>query len=292
MVAITDYRDGSFVNRCVSLVIIVLYLSYLPLSYYLGMQFQPYLSGPVQDHLRKSVFDLNKPQDVKALVCVVQEVFKAVQLFADNKNAHTECNFDNLLGFQSGGSTDVDGEDNAPPQAKKQKRKRDNKPIDHNRVKKLKDVAKSLGMTCANKPVWSAEATKKALMDAPKDQDGGAACSCIKHGFEVYGGGDRLAAYLALYCPTEGMGNRAPVGSDDKLVRAHVNPQKFQEGTTEKDDKYVIEHCNCVCYCSISHLCVFVGTTGSTVHATEGNSCGTRRDRVHATARCCVSSAT
>ena len=104
MVAITDTRAAGFVNSAVSLVIIVLDLSYLPLSYYLGMQFLPYLAGPVQRHLKKSIFNLNKPKDVEALVYVVQEVFNAVQLLSTNEEAHTDCNFDDLLGELSGGS--------------------------------------------------------------------------------------------------------------------------------------------------------------------------------------------
>jgi hypothetical protein len=47
---------------------------------------------------------------------------------------------------------------------------------------------------------------------------------------------------LMSLCPTEGEGNRAHVGIDDPLIRAHCRPQKFQEGTIEKDDMYVIEH--------------------------------------------------
>jgi hypothetical protein len=77
--------------------------------------------------------------------------------------------------LQSGASKDVDGE------VKEHKRKRDAKPIDRDRAQKVKDVAKGLGMTCKNKPLWSAEARKQALIDAPKDRDGGIACSCIKH---------------------------------------------------------------------------------------------------------------
>jgi hypothetical protein len=130
MVAITDTRDGCFVNSIVSPVIIVLDLSYLPLSYYLGMQVQPYLDGIVQRHLKNSIFDLNNPSNVKALKYIVHEVFNAVQLILSNEDAQTECNFDDLLGVQSGGSKDVDGEDNGRPQVNPQKRKRINKKID------------------------------------------------------------------------------------------------------------------------------------------------------------------
>ena len=244
-VAITNTLDGRFVNRAVSLVIIVLNLSYLPLSYFLGMQILPYLPGTVQKHLKRAVFDLDKPNDVRALEDVVQEVLKAVLLLSDNKLVHTESDFNDLFRLQSGASKDVDGEVKEhkckPVEVKKRKRKRDAKKVDRGRVQKMKDVAKSPGMRCQNKPLWSPEAKKQALSSAPKDREGGIACDCIKHGYEVYGGGDLLAAHLASNCPTEGMGNRAPVGNDDKLIRAHVNPQKFQEGSIKKDDKYVIE---------------------------------------------------
>jgi hypothetical protein len=104
------------------------------------MQFLPYLAGPVQRHLKKSIFNLNKPKDVEALVYVVQKVFNAVQLVSANEEAHTECTSNDLLEF---GSKDVDGEDNGLPQAKKQKRKRD-KPIDRNMVKKMKKCSEEL----------------------------------------------------------------------------------------------------------------------------------------------------
>jgi hypothetical protein len=74
--------------------------------------------------------------------------------------------------LQSGASNDVDGEvkehKRKPDEVKEHKRKRDAKRIDRGRVQKVKDVAKSLGMTCKNKPLWSPEAKKQALQQCPK----------------------------------------------------------------------------------------------------------------------------
>jgi hypothetical protein len=95
-VATSDARRGG-VNSIVSLVITVLDLSYLPLSYCLGMQFLPRLSAAARRHLKNSVFNLNKPKEVEALRLVVQKVFMAVELVAANENSHTESNFDGPL---------------------------------------------------------------------------------------------------------------------------------------------------------------------------------------------------
>ena len=242
-VAISNYER--IVDRAVSLLIIILNLSYLPLSYFLGMQILPYLPGTVQNHLKRATFDLNNAVDVKALTLVIQDVLKAVQLLSDNKIVHAENNFNDLFRLHSGDSQDVDGKvkehKRKPVVVKNRKRKLGAKKIDRGRVQRVKDAAKSLGMRCSNQPAWSPEAKRQALSSAPKDREGEPACDCIKHGYLVYGGGSLLSAHLASICPTEGLGNRAPVGKDDILVRAHVLPQKFQEGLFNKDDKYVIE---------------------------------------------------
>jgi hypothetical protein len=245
-VAISNYER--IVDSAVSLLIIILNLSYLPLSYFLGMQILPYLNGTVQNHLKRATFDLNNAVDVKALTLVIQDVLKAVQLLSDNVRTNdlkAQNNFNDLFRLHSGASQDVDGKvkehKRKPVVDKNRKRKLGAKKIDRGQVQRVKDAAKSLGMRCSNQPGWSPEAKRQALSSAPKDREGEPACDCIKHGYLVYGGGSLLSAHLASICPTEGLGNRAPVGKDDILVRAHVLPQKFQEGSFNKDDKYVIE---------------------------------------------------
>jgi hypothetical protein len=199
------------------------------------MQIEPYLRGEVVRHLRYSIFNLNKPKEVKALVHVVQEVFKAVHQLSDDIEASNDRNFSDLCRSADEARIEGGGEVNT------HKRKLDAKQIDRGMVQKVKDMAKSMGMRCRNEPLWSAAAREQAWKDAPKDRDGGMACACIKHGRDVYGGGGSLSAWLAFCCPTQGESNRAPVGDDDMLIRAHITPQKFQEGDNEKDDKYVIE---------------------------------------------------
>jgi hypothetical protein len=156
-------------------------------------------------------------------------------------------------------SKDVDDEVNGLPQDNMRKRKHD-EPIDHHKVEVVKNLAKSMGMTCANKPNWSAQVNQEASMHAPKDEEGGDACSCIRHGFLVYGGSKMLSAYLAKNCPIEGGAGRTSVDSStDPLIRAHIWPQKLQEGTVVKDNRWAL-CCDIVCIYVIAqiHICAFL----------------------------------